>query len=160
MYNETLNSRSAWEREAIRNSLTTHITRLGLETNSVCLSVEDVLRIIDEIDHKNQRSLVKSLVDLLGYTMDEIRSNDKHQSVVFARHFLARYLHDNGWTLSMIGRSINRHHTTIINSLRTMDSMLSYDRQTKEDYDSFCRRATRHKLCIIEENEMARTLSL
>ncbi len=71
------------------------------------LSVDGVLQIIDEIDHKNQRSLVKSIVDILGYTMEEIRSSDKHNAIAFARHFLSRYLHDNGWTLSAIGRSIN-----------------------------------------------------
>ena len=155
MYKETLNSRSAWEREAIRNALTTHVTRLGLDTSTNALSVDGVLQIIDEIDYQNQRSLVRTIVDILGYTMDEIRSDDRHNAVVFARHFLSRYLHDNGWTLSSIGRSINRHHTTIINSLRTMDSMLSYDRRIKEEYDEFVRKVNRRRLCIVEENERA-----
>ena len=88
MYKDTLNSRSAWEREAIRNALTTHVTRLGLDTTTNALSVDGVLQIIDEIDHKNQRSLVKSIVDILGYTMEEIRSSDKHNAIAFARHFL------------------------------------------------------------------------
>lgn len=160
MYKDTLNSRSAWEREAIRNALTTHVTRLGLDTTTTALSVDGVLQIIDEIDHKNQRSLVKSIVDILGYTMEEIRSSDKHNAIAFARHFLSRYLHDNGWTLSAIGRSINRHHTTIINSLRTMDSMLSYDRRTKEEYDEFVRKVNRRRLCILEENERTALLNL
>lgn len=160
MYKETLNSRSAWEREAIRNALTTHVTRLGLDTSTNALSVDGVLQIIDEIDNQNQRSLVRTIVDILGYTMDEICSDDRHNAVVFARHFLSRYLHDNGWTLSSIGRSINRHHTTIINSLRTMDSMLSYDRRIKEEYDEFVRKVNRHRLCIVEENERAEIVTL
>ena len=160
MYKETLNSRSAWEREAIRNALTTHVIRLGLDTSTNVLSVDRVLQIIDEIDNQNQRSLVRTIVDILGYTMDEIRSDDRHNAVVFARHFLSRYLHDNGWTLSSIGRSINRHHTTIINSLRTMDSMLSYDRRIKEEYDEFVRKVNRHRLCIVEENERTEIVTL
>ena len=64
MYKDTLNSRSAWEREAIRNALTTHVTRLGLDTTTNALSVDGVLQIIDEIDHKNQRRYPRALYEL------------------------------------------------------------------------------------------------
>jgi len=155
MKTNRLNPRFAWERESIRHSLTKYANKLGADIDDKILSVNSVLMIIDEIDEENQSSLVRSAVDLLGFTMDEIRSDDRRTNFVFARHFISKYLHLQGWTLTSIGYTLNRHHSTIINSIRAMDNLLSYDAEVKNDFGAFYKAIEERRMCINVHNEVA-----
>ncbi len=64
------------------------------------------------------RECVAALCQILGYSLEEMRSPARHRDIVAARWTLIAVLYEAGYGLSDIGRILDRHHTTILSALR------------------------------------------
>ena len=68
--------------------------------------------------------LTNKLQQQLGVTYEQIKGNIKTQKIVRARHAFAWYLyrrHRYAFSLSSIGRILNKHHTSIIHAIQEVD---------------------------------------
>ena len=74
------------------------------------MKTENILEVISEITE-----IKKS--DILG--------EKRHKKIVYARHLYCHFAKEKtNATLMQIGNSINRHHSTVINSLKLISDMI------------------------------------
>lgn len=60
-----------------------------------------------------------------GLNLTEIKSKDRKQSYVLARHIMAYYLRNKySFSLCQIGKFFNVHHTTVLNSILKINNMI------------------------------------
>ena len=62
--------------------------------------------------------LVAMHADRLGYTLRNIRDNSRPRPLVRARWQIIALARNEGFSLPVIGRAMNRDHTSIIHALR------------------------------------------
>jgi chromosomal replication initiation ATPase DnaA len=68
--------------------------------------------------------LTNKLEQHLGITYDQIKGKTKAHEIITARHTFCWYLyrrHRYAFTLSAIGKLINRHHTSIMHAIQEVD---------------------------------------
>lgn len=76
--------------------------------------LRDVIRIVLGVDVRNAKS--------------------RHRHVVNARMIYAHILHKGGWTYSSIGRTMVKHHATIIHYVKNFDNYLMSDPELRKSY--------------------------
>jgi hypothetical protein len=64
----------------------------------------------------------------------DMLSKNRKREVVDARRAYAKILRDRGYTFELISRTIGRDHATILYYVRTIDSILSYDKEFRDKY--------------------------
>ena len=64
--------------------------------------------------------LVAMHADRLGYTLRNIRNDRRQRPLVRARWQIIALARNEGFSLPVIGRAMNRDHTSIIHALRTV----------------------------------------
>jgi hypothetical protein len=57
-----------------------------------------------------------------GLTVEDVQKQDRRPHMVQMRRELARYLRAHQWSLTAIGRLLDRDHTTVLHLLATPDS--------------------------------------
>ena len=58
--------------------------------------------------------LSKSIINLHGITLNEAKSKSRRPDILLARIEIVKKLRSEGYSLPMIGRFLNKHHTSII----------------------------------------------
>lgn len=53
-----------------------------------------------------------------GFSIADLKRDDRHKQVVETRRNVARYLHAHGWSHDRIGDFLDRDRTTVINLLK------------------------------------------
>jgi chromosomal replication initiation ATPase DnaA len=64
----------------------------------------------------------------------DMLSKNRKREVVDARRAYAKILRDRGYTFELISRTIGKDHATILHYVRTIDSILSYDKEFRDKY--------------------------
>ncbi len=76
-----------------------------------------------ELDNDSDRVVAEQLGALIAYRLGlvdiAIFTENKEPTVVAARRQLCRVLRELGWSLPRIGRTIDRHHTSVMSLLRS-----------------------------------------
>jgi len=64
----------------------------------------------------------------------DISENSRKRIVVDARKIYSKILREKGFSYEIIGASINRDHATVIHYIKTIDSILEYDKFLRKMY--------------------------
>lgn len=77
----------------------------------------------------------EELIEIVNenFFTDMLAKNRKRE-VVDARRAYAKILRDRGYTFELISKTIGKDHATILHYVRTIDSILVYDREFREKY--------------------------
>ena len=77
----------------------------------------------------------EELIEIVNenFFTDMLAKNRKRE-VVDARRVYAKILRDRGYTFELISRTIGKDHATILHYVRTIDSILIYDKEFREKY--------------------------
>jgi hypothetical protein len=89
---------------------------------------------------------VKQIVELV--TRVKITVNNRKREIIDARMIYAKILRERGASLSSIGMTINKDHTTIIHYIRTMNDLLVTDREVLRKY------IKSKELLLLDEQEL------
>jgi len=83
--------------------------------------------------HSEQQQVINSVAEAIfevtKISLDKIKSKDRKEAEVFARHYFFYYLsnyHSNIFNLSVIGKICNRDHSTVIHGRQQILNYLSY----------------------------------
>jgi len=66
---------------------------------------------------------IKAMSRIVG---GDIRTGSRVSSYMWGRNFIAYKLRKDGYTLSRIGRILNRNHTTIMHGIRSAETAIEY----------------------------------
>ena len=131
-------SLSRRDKEVFASALRMQTQRYGVDMDSVVFSANSIISIIDEISNVENSTILEVASRWLKVSIQELKGERRTQNIVFARHFICKYLHSKRWSLKAIGKMLgDRHHTTIMNSLKSSDSMITYDKILRERYSAF-----------------------
>lgn len=90
----------------------------------------DVCRKIEEVTRENRvtynmKRCFHSVCSWYGVTADELKSKSREQHIVIPRHHFCWVVYRNRPDVSypMLGRYLNRDHTTIVHSVETFERM-------------------------------------
>jgi hypothetical protein len=64
----------------------------------------------------------------------DINENSRRRDVVDAKKVYSKILRDEGYSFESIGHSFDRDHSTVIHYAKSIDSILTYDRDLREKY--------------------------
>lgn len=98
----------------------------------------------------HQKPSVKLLRDIVNTVtgVDVRNSQGRQRHLVNAKMIYSKILMDKGFGCSQVGKSIRKHHTTILNYQRKWDGYVFSDDSLKGDYNIVCNMY--EKLCEIE----------
>ncbi len=94
----------------------------------------------------------------------DIDSNSRERSVVEARMIYGKILRNHGWTMSRIGKTINRNHATIVHYMKKYDDSLKYNKHydLEHRYDivnnAFNRHLNKNYLSAMTRSELEQTI--
>lgn len=77
------------------------------------------------MDGQEAIALIEQIAKQHGFTADQIRGRRRYAKIVEARHAIACALRARGLSLPLIGRLLQRHHTTILYACGKPESQLS-----------------------------------
>ena len=84
------------------------------------MKTSDILEVIEQITEVKK---------------SDILSNKRFKKIVYARHLYCHFAKEKtNATLMQIGNSINRHHSTVISSLKLISDMIYIDDELTKDY--------------------------
>jgi hypothetical protein len=66
--------------------------------------------------------------------MLDLDAKNRKRGVIDARKIYSKILRDRGYGYELIGRSIEKDHTTVIHYMRSIDFTLKYDRELRDNY--------------------------
>lgn len=70
-----------------------------------------------------------------GFSMTDLFGPCRMRALCDARHMCAHFLvKRSGMSLAEVGRTLNRDHTTIINSIRVHERLMTSDRRYRQTY--------------------------
>lgn len=70
---------------------------------------------------RNARHIVEPIIERRKIAWNDIVANKRQSKFVNARKEVCAALKQAGWSFTMIGKYINRDHTTIIYAVKTFD---------------------------------------
>lgn len=68
------------------------------------------------------REFISRRAERRGYTFAQMRDKDRHGPIALARQHVMREAWDAGFSLSAIGRELERHHSTVWHGVRVSDA--------------------------------------
>ena len=84
-----------------------------------------------KLNEKKIRTLKEIIKEIFLVDVDE---DSRKRSVVDARKVYSKILRDEGYSFETIGNSFDRDHATVIHYAKSIDSILTYDRDLREKY--------------------------
>jgi hypothetical protein len=81
----------------------------------------------------------------------DVDENSRKRDVVDARKVYSKILRDEGYSFESIANSFNRDHATVIHYVKSIDSILNYDRNLREKYIACKEIYTEKRESIFEE---------
>jgi chromosomal replication initiation ATPase DnaA len=82
--------------------------------------------------HAIPPSRIQAEISASGYG-DRILDKERTHSVAIARAKIMRRLHQEGYSLSEIGRKLNRHHTTVWHWIKRLDGVERFGQMVVDD---------------------------
>lgn len=76
------------------------------------------------INHKVSTELILTIQDVLGV---DIREKTRKTQHVYARMIYYKILRKLGYSFMSIGNTLNKHHATVIHSIKTFDDLYQVD---------------------------------
>jgi IS30 family transposase len=64
----------------------------------------------------------------------DISVTNQKQGVVDARAVYSKILRERGYSLEVIGKSLNKHHSTILHHLKNIDFLIEKDKNLRDRY--------------------------
>lgn len=92
------------------------------------------------IDKKEKFEYTKNVVESLLSV--NILINSRERKNVDARMIYCKIMRNSGYTLSEIGESISKHHSTIVHYMKQFEVLYEFDNSVKDSYDK-CANALR-----------------
>ena len=84
------------------------------------MKIQQILELIEQVTNVKKS-------DIIG--------TQRFKKIIFARHLYCHFAREKtNATLTQIGNSINRHHSTVINSLDLISDMIDIDDEMTKDY--------------------------
>ena len=75
------------------------------------------------------------IAEVTEVNKSKIVGKDRFKNIMFARHLYCHFAKEKtNATLIQIGNSINRHHSTVINSLRLISDMIFINDEVTKEY--------------------------
>jgi len=69
--------------------------------------------------------LFNAAVAASGFTIEQIKSDSRHEPLPFVRYMLAAILYEHSnWSTSKIGRALNREHATILTGIKRYHAII------------------------------------
>ena len=84
---------------------------------------------------KTEDENVKTFFDKTGLDINEVTSKCRKEHLVYKRMVLYKYLRNKGYTLSKIGRIINRGHDVVYYYESNFEANLKYNKPFREIYE-------------------------
>lgn len=69
----------------------------------------------------------KRVVNVLGYSWEEVISKTRKAKIVDIRTCICKYLYEKRWTLKEIGSELDIHHANVIHHNKKFTNLLPYD---------------------------------
>lgn len=79
------------------------------------------------------RAFVTKIVAPFGVTLEEALGRSRLRHIVIARFHVWRALRERGWSMPAIARRFGKHHTTILNGLRSLAELEGTTRHDAQD---------------------------
>lgn len=84
---------------------------------------------------KTEDENVKTFFEKTGLDINEVTSKCRKEHLVYKRMALYKYLRNKGYTLSKIGRIINRGHDVVYYYESNFEANLKYNKPFREIYE-------------------------
>ena len=80
--------------------------------------------------------IYESIYEVTGVNKTDLISKNRHRNIADTRKILIQMIRDKyNYTLSTIGKLINRDHATVIHSLKASEWLLEHDKLFRSRYD-------------------------
>lgn len=87
-------------------------------------------------DVESAEKVALSVAESFGVTVSEIKGKSRYRTIADARHSMVQITRQElGYSMNQIGICINRHHSTIINSLRVFEQIYQSDNLFAQRHD-------------------------
>ena len=107
----------------------------GIDTNKLKSNVRRKLGI--EPDTCTKEIVIECVTRVTGIKFDEVKAKIRERNIVTARHLYCHFMKRRlDYTLKEIAKTINRDHSTIINSIHQHDNLY----ETCEEYRKLANR--------------------
>ena len=87
--------------------------------------------------------VLQAVVKYTGITVEQMKKRTNVREISDARHlycFACKYFQSSlrsGYSLSLVGEKINRHHTTVLHSQKIYSNLMEYDFFILKDFEGF-----------------------
>ena len=82
------------------------------------------------------KELENELIEIVNGVYDvDIKTKSRKRNIIDARTVFYHLLYNEGYSLTDIGRAINKNHATVINGLRLFEIILKTDVQFNTNYN-------------------------
>ena len=80
------------------------------------------------MEHMELNKILAAVSEITGVSKSKIQGTERFKKTMFARHLFCYFAKEKtNATLVQIGNFINRHHSTVINSLQLISDMIDID---------------------------------
>lgn len=77
----------------------------------------------------------KEILEILGLSIQELEQKARNEKIAIKRHLFCAALYDNNIKVKDIAKRINRNHSTVLNSLKRANNLISIsDKLILSDY--------------------------
>jgi chromosomal replication initiator protein len=96
--------------------------------------------IVQSVLNKDVSAIVlEAIHKTLGVTPDQARSKKRNREFCDARQmYFALLRRSTDLSLDKIGRTVNRHHSTVVNSIHVHNDKMQFDKAYKAAYMELC----------------------
>lgn len=107
--------------------------------NQEYLIKETKNRLAQEAVKMTINKILFAVSTILGITIAEIRNNRKNRKLIEAREMYAHFCREEGISTPVMGKAINRHHSTMINLIHQFenDSHLPFFLEKSREIEQF-----------------------
>ena len=78
--------------------------------------------------------VMKSINRLTGVTKRQLSGISRKENIRIARHLYCLIMYENHFTLSQIGRSVNKHHSTVISANKSIKNDIDTNEKVNKLY--------------------------
>jgi chromosomal replication initiation ATPase DnaA len=76
----------------------------------------------------NAETVIEKACHVAGQTLDRFMGRDSKREIAQVRQAVYHLLWANGWSQSMIARTVGRHHSSVQHGVDVAGNLLEYDR--------------------------------
>lgn len=108
-----------------------------MEIDSLYLKTGALAHVSPILDRSHSLMGCKRRIELSGYKWEEIVGSSRVRDVVDVRHLSQMYLYESGWNLTLIGKTMNRNHASVLHAVRKCKILLEVDKSFANTWRCF-----------------------